>query len=179
MVTSQTKKHRIVSYLSYDLIRRAEALAAKTGASRSAVVEAALASFLSPEAADKREAVMVRRLDRLSRQYGRLERDMTILSEALGLFIHYELAIAPPVPVRDEAAIKAKGRERFDQFIARLGRRLSEGRSLVRTVVDELEATESDFFALDLDGSEGASGSETTPEADGSPGHPETRGDAP
>ena len=57
---------------------------------------------------------------------------------------------APPVPVADEAAMKAKGRARFEQFTARLGRRLEAGKSLVRGVVEEFQAKENDFFAMDI-----------------------------
>jgi len=142
-------KPRLNVYLDYDLLKRVEALAAQSGASKSNIVQVAVASYVSPESADKRDAAIIRRLDRLSRQYAKLERDLTITSEALALFIHYQLAIAPPVPVADEAAMKAKGKERFEQFVERLGRRLSEGKSLVRGVVEEFQASEADFFSID------------------------------
>lgn len=143
-------KPRLNIYLDYQLLKQVEAVSKRTGASKSSVIEVAVASYLSPESADKRDAAIIRRLDRLARQYAKLERDLTITAEALALFIHYELAIAPPVPVADEAAMKAKGNERFEQFIERLGRRLSAGKSLVRGIVEEFQATETDFFALDL-----------------------------
>lgn len=143
-------KPRINVYLEHGLLKRVEAMAARSGASKSNIVEVAVATFLSPESADKRDAAIIRRLDRLSRQYGRLERDLTVTAEALALFIHTQLAIAPPVPVADEAAMKAKGRERFEQFTDRLGRRLEEGKSLVRGVVEEFQAKENDFFAMDI-----------------------------
>jgi hypothetical protein len=41
-------------------------------------IAAALASFLSPDAGDQREAAIAKRLDRLSRQFDRLERDQNI-----------------------------------------------------------------------------------------------------
>src|SRR5258708_40274720 len=42
------------------------------------VVEAALASHLSPDGADRLEAALARRLDRMTRQIERLERHVTI-----------------------------------------------------------------------------------------------------
>ena len=58
--------------------------------SLSLVAEAAIASFLSPDADERREAAMSRRLDRLGRQVARMERDLGISLETLALFIRYE-----------------------------------------------------------------------------------------
>ena len=51
------------------------------------VVETALASFLSPDASERLEGALGRRLDRLVRQVERLERNVTISNEALALFV--------------------------------------------------------------------------------------------
>src|SRR5258708_37416862 len=58
--------------------KRLDELAAKKGVSKSSIVAAALASWLSPDAADQREAAIAKRLDRLSRQAERMERDQNI-----------------------------------------------------------------------------------------------------
>ena len=55
------------------------------------VVETALASFLSPDGADRLEAALARRLDRMTRQIERLERHVTISNEALALFVRFWL----------------------------------------------------------------------------------------
>jgi predicted transcriptional regulator len=44
--------------------------------SRSMIAEAAIASFLSPDADDRREAALAKRLDRIDRTIQRLERDV-------------------------------------------------------------------------------------------------------
>lgn len=75
-----------------------EELAAKKGVSKSSIVAAALASWLSPDAGDQREAAIAKRLDRLSRQFERLERDQTIEIETLALFVRYFLTVSTPVP---------------------------------------------------------------------------------
>src|SRR3546814_18220515 len=59
--------------------------------SRAAIVEAAVASFLSPDGADRREAAFTRRLDRLSRQAQRMERDLGVTAETLALFVRFWL----------------------------------------------------------------------------------------
>lgn len=55
------------------------------------IVETALASHLSPDGADPLEAVLARRLDRMSRQIERLERHVTISNEALAVFVRFWL----------------------------------------------------------------------------------------
>src|SRR3546814_16427946 len=99
------------------------------------IVAAALASWLSPDAADQREAAVAKRLDRLSRQAERLERDQNIQIETLALFIRYYLTVSTPVPEAHQEAARAQGKARFEQFVERLGRHLLRGPSLVRNVV--------------------------------------------
>jgi predicted transcriptional regulator len=52
------------------------------------VVEAALASFLSPDASERMEAAISRRLDRHTRQLERLEHHVKISNEAIALFVY-------------------------------------------------------------------------------------------
>jgi hypothetical protein len=100
------------------------------------VVETALASHLSPDGADRLEAALARRLDRMTRQIERLERHVTIANEALALFVRFWLTSTPPLPDTAQAASQAKGRERYEGFVEALGRRLARG----RTLADELTA---------------------------------------
>jgi hypothetical protein len=104
------------------------------------VVEAALASFLSPDAAEQLEAALARRLDRMSRQIERLERGGAITSEALALFIRFWLTSTPPAPDAGQASAQARGRARYENFIEGLGRRLAHGRTLFEEVSEDLEA---------------------------------------
>ncbi|RKL20119.1 hypothetical protein BFJ72_g15073 [Fusarium proliferatum] len=106
--------------------------------SKSSIVAAALASWLSPDAADQREAAIAKRLDRLSRHAERMERDQNIQIETLALFIRYFLTVSTPVPEAHQDAARAQGKARFEQFVEQLGRHLLRGRSLVRDVVEEL-----------------------------------------
>ena len=87
---------------------------------------------------DQREAAIAKRLDRLSRQAERLERDQNIQIETLALFVRYYLTVSTPVPEAHQDAARAQGKARFEQFVEQLGRHLLRGRSLVRDVVEEL-----------------------------------------
>ncbi len=130
--------YRLNLFIQPEHAKRLDELAAKKGVSKSSIVAAALATWLSPDAADKREAAVAKRLDRLSRQAERLERDQNIQIETLALFIRYFLTVSTPVPEAHQEAARAHGKARFEQFVEQLGRHLLRGRSLVRDVVEEL-----------------------------------------
>ncbi|HEV7252091.1 MAG TPA: CopG family transcriptional regulator [Mesorhizobium sp.] len=132
------RKDRLNLYFDPGTSRALDDLAARKNLSKSAIVEAAVASFLSPDDADRAEAALTRRLDRLTRQIERLERDQTIALEALGLFIRAWLTATPPLADSAQAAAQAKGRERYDSFVETLGRRIQQGRNLAKEVVDDV-----------------------------------------
>ncbi|MFN3945279.1 MAG: CopG family transcriptional regulator [Allosphingosinicella sp.] len=132
------RKDRLNVYFSAGLTAELAALAARRKVTKSAIVEAAVASYLSPDGADRREAAFVRRLDRLSRQVERLERDVSISTEALALFVRFWLTTTPPLPDTMQAAAQAKGRERYEGFVETLGRRLAKGQSLAKEVVADV-----------------------------------------
>lgn len=78
-------KERLSVYLDPHVMRSLIDYADRRGKSKSLVAEAAIASFLSPDAAERQEATLARRLDRLARQMERLERDVGITVETLTL----------------------------------------------------------------------------------------------
>ena len=104
------------------------------------VVETALASLLSPDGADRLEAALARRLDRMTRQIQTLERHVTITNEALALFVRFWLTSTPPLPDTAQAAAQINGRARYDGFVEALGRRLARGRTLADEVVKDIAA---------------------------------------
>jgi hypothetical protein len=128
---------RLNIFIEPDHAKRLDQIAAHKGVSKSAVIAAALASFLSPDAADQREVATCKRLDRLSRQFDRLERDQNILIETVSLYVRYFLTVSVPVPESQQDAVRAQGRARYAQFVEQLARHLQRGRSLVRDVHEE------------------------------------------
>ncbi|ESY71769.1 CopG family transcripitonal regulator [Mesorhizobium sp. LNHC252B00] len=131
-------RDRMNVYFPPQMLRQIAELADRKKLSRSAIVEAAVASFLSADGADRREAAFTRRLDRLSRQAQRMERDLGITAETLALFVRFWLTITPPLPPDAQAAAQTKGRERFEGFIEALGRRLQKGQSFLREIPDDI-----------------------------------------
>jgi hypothetical protein len=128
------KKARLSVYLDPGIMTQLTQLADQKRQPKSLIAEAAITSFLTPDDADRREAAMARRLDRLTRQGERLERDLWIAAETLALFIRFWLTVTPPLPESAQAAAQAKGRERFELFLEALGRRLAKGQSVLREV---------------------------------------------
>ena len=131
-------KARMNVYFEPGLLQKVEDLAARKNLTKSLIIEAAVASFLSPDADDRREAAFTRRLDRLTRQVERLERDLTISAEALALFVRFWLTVTPPLPESAQAAAKAKGTERYREFVDTLGRRVAKGQSVLKEISEEL-----------------------------------------
>lgn len=135
-------RNRMNVYFPPELLKQLSDLADRKRLSRSAIVEAAVASFLSPDGADRREAAFTRRLDRLSRQMQRLERDVGLTAETLALFIRFWLTITPPLPNDAQAAAQIKGRERFEGFVEALGRRLQKGQSFLSEIPEDIRREE-------------------------------------
>jgi len=133
---------RMNVYFPPELLRQLIDLADRKKLSRSSIVEAAVNSFLSPDGADRIEAAFTRRLDRLSRQVQRLERDLTLSTETLALFIRFWLTVTPPLPADAQAAAQVKGRERYESFIEALGRRLANGATLSQEIPNDVISSE-------------------------------------
>jgi hypothetical protein len=114
---------------------RLEALAREPGATKSRLVATAWAAWLRRRGTDELEERFARRLDRMSNQLARIERDGHVSIESLGLFIRYMLTVNAPVPEGDETA-QAIGRDRYAKFAERVARRLAAGRRSI-SVADE------------------------------------------
>ena len=130
--------------LPVDLAGQLADYAKRKRVAQASVVEAAVTSLLSPDGADRLEAALARRLDRLNRQVERLERHVTISNEALALFVRFWLTTTPPLPDAMQSAAQAKGRERYNGFVEALGRRLAKGRTLADEVTKDGYASAAD-----------------------------------
>lgn len=129
-MTVRGKKTKISAYLDPDVMKMLADYAARRDQSQSMIAEAAIASFLSPDAAERREATIGKRLDQLDRRMTRLERDVGIAVETLAVFIRFWLTTTPALPEPAAQAARAKAAERYEAFITALGRRLVKGPKL-------------------------------------------------
>ncbi len=140
---------RLNVFLEREHARRLEELATLKNVSKSGIVAAALAAYLSPDGPNQRNAAIARRLDTLSRQFDRLERDQAVLLETTALWIRHQLAVTAPVPEGMQDAARAQGRARFADFVSQLARHLQRGGSMVKEVWQEIAPEDLDPAAAD------------------------------
>lgn len=137
-MTKSPKKQRLSVYLEPEVMKALSAHAARRGHSLSLVAEAGIASFLSPDAAERQEAAITKRLDQIDRRMTRMERDVGIAVETLAIFVRFWLQTMPALPEPAAQAARAKAGERYEAFIAALGRRLANGPKLRQEISEDL-----------------------------------------
>lgn len=144
-------KPRVTAYVSRTVAEQLDLLCKRSGAVKSGLVEQALTQLLSGEREQQREATFIRRLDRMTKQLAELNRNQLIVVESLALFIRYYLTITPPLPRSEQEPARSLGAQRFEFFIAQVGRRLAGGQNIVGEVLERIVANDPDLFADDLD----------------------------
>ena len=68
----------------------------------------------------------------------RMERDVGIAVETLAIFVRFWLQTTPALPEPAAQAARAKAGERYEAFIAALGRRLANGPKLRQEISEDL-----------------------------------------
>jgi len=121
------EKVRHQLFLPRPVSDRLEALAAKPGASKSAILADAVTAWLDRRGRSELEDRFGIRLDRITDLLDRLERDSHIQLETLALFVRYELAINPPLAENDQAG-RAAAAKRFEAFLTQVARQIEGGR---------------------------------------------------
>jgi hypothetical protein len=126
--------------LDPELFRLLDERARSRRVARIDVLEAALASLLSPDHEEKIEAILTRRLDRLSRQLDRLEWHVELTNETLALFIRFWLINTVPMPDETMAAAQATGKKRWHSFVESLSRRMEVGPKLKEELSQDVQS---------------------------------------
>jgi hypothetical protein len=138
-VANIRKKTKFTVYLDPDVTRSLADFAARRDQSQSMIAEAAIASFLSPDDAERREAVVAKRLDQLDRRMARLERDVGIAVETLAVFVRFWTTTTPALPEPAAQAARALASKRYEAFITALGRRLAKGPKLRQEISEDVD----------------------------------------
>lgn len=136
-MTRSKVRHQL--FLAADLSEKLEALAAKPGASKSAILADAVAAWLNRRGSLELDDRFGLRLNRISAQLNRIERDGQVLLESLALFVRYQLTVTAPLSEPDQAA-RAVGRDRFQAFVDQVGRQIASGGRTLGGEADEEEA---------------------------------------
>ena len=140
-------KRRYTLYLSRALARKLDDTARETNGAKSALVEEALRLSLSPQQVPGIDDVLARRLDELGTLIKTIERDVAVATETLSLFVRYFLTITPPLPTDDQESARLLGKERFQVFVAQVGRQLAGSQRLVSEVLEIVVAQQPDLLA--------------------------------
>lgn len=125
---SDKVRHQL--FLPRPLSERLEALGARPGASKSAILADALAAWLNRRGRSELEDRFGIRLDRMTAVLARIERNDLVLLETLALFVRYELAIHAPLAENDTAG-RAMAVKRFEAFVTQVGRQVASGRRTI------------------------------------------------
>ena len=137
-------KPRVGVYLSEGVAARLREAAKRPGATKSALVEAALDRFLGSEDDVGDTASVGRQLAGLSRQIEQLDRNLRIVSETVALHARFHLAVTPLLPVAAQGTACALGAQRFEEFAAQVDRRVEGGVSLIAETIDRVAAARAD-----------------------------------
>lgn len=124
-MTARKPAVRYQVYVDADLARRFETVLGAEGGNRSAVLARALKAWLDRRGASELETQFHQRLNRLSAHLDRIERDQRVVIESLALFVRLYLQRDAFVP-DDDPETRRRGRERFEIFVAEVGRRLAQ-----------------------------------------------------
>ena len=133
MAMRKSDQVRYQLFLPRAVSERFEQLAAAPGASKSKLLAVAVDTWLNRRGTSELDERFGLRLDRISNQLARVERDGHVGIESLALFIRYMLTVNAPLAEEDEVS-RAIGRDRFAAFVTRVGQQLASGR---RTFVPE------------------------------------------
>ncbi len=146
-------KPRVNIYLDDHVAAQLTLLAKRPGLNKSRIVNDALGKLFNPERDERFEKGVLRRLDQVSKLMTSMKRNESITSETLALFVRYFLTITPPLPQSEQAAAHALGLERFEVFIAKVGRRLAQDQNLITEVLEHVIENRPDLFAQGSEGS--------------------------
>lgn len=116
------EKVRHQLYLDRKLSEKLEALGARPGATKSAVLAQAFGDWLEHLGASEIEGRFGARIDRLHRAHDRLEQKIDTLTEMVGVFIQHQLTLVVHQPPFDAETSKL-GRERFTRLLDVVERR--------------------------------------------------------
>ncbi|WP_249780848.1 hypothetical protein [Bradyrhizobium sp. dw_78] len=140
-------KRKSCVYINEDLALRLGAAADQLGVTKSGLVAAALHRFL--DEAEGRDAApsFEQELAGMRRQLDHLDHELKIVGETIAMHARFHLAVTPPVPEAAQRSACTVGVARFDEFAAQIGRRVHDGRPLMRETLERLVATNPNIFS--------------------------------
>jgi hypothetical protein len=133
-------RQMVHSRLEEEVFRRLKAYTAATGAEDSATVNAAVAQYLD-KTSDT--ALILRRLDRISRREARTRRELDALSEVLTTFIQVWFAHTKQLEPDERKAAQQFAKERFSEMFEYLRKRISGPKRFLVDLLGPEDTTDS------------------------------------
>ncbi len=127
----RTTKIRHQFYLPDALSVKLEALADRSGGSKTAILTDALTAWFERGAAAEVDRHFGPRFDRLAKVQARVEDKVDILSEMLAVFIRHQVTLAAHQPPTDTAT-RQLGNARYEALLATVAQQLKSHRSSVQ-----------------------------------------------
>jgi len=149
MPTRLKKRYSIL--LSDEIAERFERVARRRNGAKSAIIEEMLDRRLNPERYPLIDDGILRRLDEMSRNLAGIKSDVAVATEMVSLFVRYYLTITPPLAMSEQPAARTLGKERFQVFVAQIGRRIASDRRLISEVMESITRNDPDLFVLPPD----------------------------
>ena len=143
-------KPRIGIYLSEGAAARLAQAATRPGATKSALVEAALDRLLGSDDDVSDAATLARQLSAMSGQLEQLDRNLRIVSETVALHARFHLTVTPILPATAQGEACAVGAERFEEFAAQVERRVDQGAPLIQETIDRIAAARATAHQNDI-----------------------------
>jgi hypothetical protein len=140
-------KKRYTLYLSRPLANKFDAVARVRNGAKSALFEEAMRDSLAPKPMPGLDDGLTLRLNEIGRATKIIERDVALATETLSLFVRYFLTITPPLPMSEQEPARILGHERFEEFVAEIGRRIASDQRLVSEVLEAIAIQNPDLFA--------------------------------
>ncbi len=118
------KPRRLNIRVTDEMTKQLDREARLHGVTMTAIIEAALLRYFETTKTEPPEALVLRRLDRIDRRQGALEREVAISLETLQHYILYWLTLTEPLPQGERDAAHALGQRRYDYFAAQVARKV-------------------------------------------------------
>ena len=122
-----TTRPRHNLHLDEDLTGKLLVLASKPGMSKAAIISAALRTYLDNQGDVALDQRLQTRLNRLSGQLDRLERDQRVVVQTLAEFVRHHFLVTAAPPESELAPRRAQAEARYQSFIETVGRQLAAG----------------------------------------------------
>lgn len=142
-----SSKPRLAIYFEDENFHHLQAVSERPGEDCSSIVNKALKAYFINEHEVQRDAALLRRLDRMTRQSSAMKREQIVFAEAFTLFVRYFLTVIPPVPEADKKSAQAQGAVRFEGYLNSLRTVLADGERILFTALDDITADESAYFS--------------------------------